>query len=193
MNRSFRILALVACFAATVATTTTASAEQATQSPGLIAGDPVGAFQVTKLGGAEDDGVDAGQTLCYRCKYGLSPMVMVFTRSTDESAAKLLSKFDETIGAYQDQKLKGLVTLIGGSPAELKTQAAAIAGSLNTKHVPVVIAKDSKNGPASYKLNKDTEVTVVLINQSQVVARHDFDVDNIDPSALKHEIDAMLQ
>ena len=36
-------------------------------------GDSIGAFNVTKLCGAEDDGVEAGKTLCYRCKNGKRP------------------------------------------------------------------------------------------------------------------------
>lgn len=33
---------------------------------GLQVGDSVGAFDVTKCGGAVDDGVEVGQKLCYR-------------------------------------------------------------------------------------------------------------------------------
>ncbi len=45
----------------------------------LKQGDPIGAFYVTKVAGADEDGVPVGEELCYRCKYGSRPMVMVFT------------------------------------------------------------------------------------------------------------------
>lgn len=44
----------------------TTSAVAGDLKSGLQAGDPVDAFDVTKLGGAVDDGVKDGQTLCYR-------------------------------------------------------------------------------------------------------------------------------
>ena len=58
----------------------TASAE-VTSGPQV--GEPVGAFTVTKVTGNPDDGVEDGKTLCYRCKMGQRPVVMVFARSAD--------------------------------------------------------------------------------------------------------------
>ena len=49
------------------------------EKSGLQVGERIGAFYVTKLAGAEDDGVAVGKNLCYRCKNGGRPQVMVFT------------------------------------------------------------------------------------------------------------------
>jgi len=56
---------------------------------GLQEGAAIGAFDVTKVAGAEDDGVAVDDNLCYRCKNGARPQVMVFTRSSDEQVVKL--------------------------------------------------------------------------------------------------------
>ena len=46
---------------------------------GLEPGKLIGPFDVVKCAGP-DDNVKVGSELCYRCKYGARPMVMVFSR-----------------------------------------------------------------------------------------------------------------
>ncbi|EMI44046.1 hypothetical protein [Rhodopirellula sp. SWK7] len=171
-------------------TATTVSADET--SKGLCAGDNISMFLVTKVAGAEDDGVETGATTCYRCKYGQRPMVMVFTRSTDGKVAEFVKELDSTVAKHSDDQLKGLVTLIGGESDKLTGQAKEIAGKVAAKHVPIVVAKDTDNGPASYKLDDSTAVTVVLVNHSQVVARHDFAADAIDSAAVMTQVNEML-
>ena len=61
---------------------------------GLQAGAKIGAFDVVKVAGADSDGVKTGATLCYRCRYGARPQVMIFTRSTGENVASLSKQID---------------------------------------------------------------------------------------------------
>lgn len=159
---------------------------------GLCAGDDVGAFLVTKVAGAANDDVDDGATLCYRCKYGQRPMVMIFTRTTDGSVSKLIEQVDAAVAKHSKDELKGLVTLIGSEPTKLTTQGKAMASKLKDKNIPIVVAKDTKNGPASYKLDAKTDVTVVLVNQSQVVSRHDFAADKVDVAEVMKQVNEML-
>lgn len=166
--------------------------EPAASSPGLSAGDNISMFLVTKVAGAEDDGVETGATTCYRCKYGQRPMVMVFTRSTDGSVTKLVKELDASVAKHTDEQLKGIITLIGAKTDDLTKQATEIADKVGAKHVPIVVAKDTANGPESYKLNGKTAVTVVLVNHSQVVARHDFAADQVDVAAIINEVNEML-
>lgn len=159
---------------------------------GLCAGDGVGAFLVTKVAGASNDDVDDGATLCYRCKYGQRPIVMIFTRTTDGSVSKLIEQVDAAVAKHSKDDLKGLVTLIGSEPSKLTAQGKAMASKLNDKNVPIVVAKDTENGPANYKLDAKTDVTVLLVNQSQVVSRHDFAADKVDVAAVMKQVKEML-
>ena len=90
--RAFCAMGLMAALVLGLATT--ASAE-VTSGPQV--GDIVGAFTVTKVTGNPDDGVADGRTLCYRCKMGQRPVVMVFARSADEKFAKFLKKLEEEL------------------------------------------------------------------------------------------------
>ena len=57
---------------------------------GLKEGDAIGAFDVTKCAGAAEDKVEVGANLCYRCKNGRRPQVMVFTGGSDAKVVALV-------------------------------------------------------------------------------------------------------
>lgn len=188
MTRYLLSLAALCLFTAS----SVSAAEPAASAKGLSAGDNISMFLVTKVAGAQDDGVETGATICYRCKYGQRPMVMVFTRSTDGSVTKLVKELDAAVAKHADDQLKGIVTLIGAKTDELTKQATEIADKVGAKHVPIVVAKDTSNGPESYQLNGETAVTVVLVNHSQVVARHDFAAGKVDTAAIIKDVNEML-
>ena len=79
------IAALMGCLLAAQLQQVTAVAQngnQPTDKTPLQQGDSVGVFYVTKVAGATNDGVAPGEQLCYRCRYGSSPIIMVFARRT---------------------------------------------------------------------------------------------------------------
>lgn len=135
----------------------------------LQAGDPVGVFYVTKAGGALDDGVEPGEHLCYRCRYGSSPMVMVFIRQTDGRVLQLVERLDATVRRHQRSRLRGLVTVLGRGAGRLRETAKRVANRGNVMKVPVVVAKETETGPTNYKLPADSPVTIVVAKDSQVV------------------------
>ncbi|MEM6979257.1 MAG: hypothetical protein AAF539_06270 [Planctomycetota bacterium] len=187
MSRLFLTATLALCVVSGIS-----FADNAAADDGLCAGDPIGAFYVTKVAGAEDDGVEVGDALCYRCRYGSSPMVMVFARQNSGKVANLVKKIDAAVASNSDSRLRGLVTLVGGESTELMDSATKLAGTATPKNVPIVVAKDSQSGPANYRLNPDAEITVVVASDSQVVARHEFAADSIDIAAVMSEVDSML-
>ncbi len=76
------------------------------------AGRSIGAFYVTKVAGATEDGVAVGDELCYRCKYGSRPMVMVFTRKDSGKVAEFVGQLDKAVGKHKEDQLRGLVTVM---------------------------------------------------------------------------------
>ena len=58
--------------------------------------------------------------------------------------------------------------------------------------VEVGVADEIKNGPASYQIADDSEVTIVVAKDSQVVATHIFKADAIDVPAVMKEVRSML-
>lgn len=186
------VLAALACltFAATFATADDAAT--ATCDAGLCKGDSIAPFYVTKIAGAEDDGVDVGEALCYRCRYGSSPMVMVFARGTGEKMTELVKSLDSAVAKHQDSKLKGLVTVYGGEADTLKEAATTLASASASKMVPIVVPSKAGENFAAYKLTEGADVTIVIASGGQVTARHNFAADSIDIAAVMGEVEEML-
>ena len=116
-----------------------ASVASAEMTSGPQAGEMVGAFTVTKVTGNPDDGVADGRTLCYRCKMGQRPVVMVFARSADEKLAKLLKKIEEEVEEHQAEKLTSFVNMIGTDAESLKKATADFAAKHGIKRIAFVV------------------------------------------------------
>ncbi len=159
----------------------------------LKKGDAAGAFYVTKVAGAEEDGVTVGTELCYRCRYGSRPMVMVFTRSTDGAVPKLMQQLDSAIVDNEASQFRALVTLMGDDAAKVKENAIQIAERSGVKHLPVVVAKETAGGPANYRLSESADVTIVVASDSQVVSANTYDSDRIDIAAIMGEVNALVK
>jgi hypothetical protein len=148
----------------------------AVEKSGLQEGQSIPPFDVCKVGGAADDGVSVGKELCYRCKYGSRPMVMVFTRKTsDEKLASLVQQLDSAVKKNSDAQLRAFVNVMGDS----KDAAEASAKDLLTKaaptNVPVVVPVEFKNGPDNYGINPDAELTIIVASGGKVTANHTFE------------------
>jgi len=159
----------------------------------LAKGDSIGAFYVTKVAGAENDGVEAGQELCYRCRYGGSPMVMVFARKSNSKVNDLVSQLNKAVESHSDARLKSFVTLMGSDEESLKKEAKKLASSTSVNNTPIVVAKDTKNGPSNYKLNPKDEVTVVIAANGQVVANHGFAAESVDVAAVMKAVESAVK
>ena len=159
----------------------TASAE-VTSGPQV--GDTVGAFTVTKVAGNPDDGVDAGKSLCYRCKMGQRPVVMVFARTADPKLAKLLKKIEEEVEEHQADKLTSFVNMIGSDAETLTKQAAEFVKANDLKRIAFVVPEDAKNGPEDFKIAADADVTVVCYKGGKVKTNHAFSKGQLDDATI---------
>ena len=65
----------------------------------------------------------------------------------------------ELVNTLEQEKLKGLLTLLGDDAVALKKDAKQIAEVSGVKKIPVVIAKETKTGPLNYRLPSDADVT----------------------------------
>jgi hypothetical protein len=136
-------------------------------------GEMLGAYEVTKVAGAPDDGVADGQQLCYRCKMGNRPVVMVFSRKPDRALARLVKRLDNVVAQNKDDhNMASFVSLIGDKPDQLTTASKEIVDETKAKNVAFVVPKDQPNGPESYKINPEVETTVLIYVKGKVKANH---------------------
>jgi hypothetical protein len=152
---------------------------------GLESGSKIGAFIVTKCAGADEDGVKVGSELCYRCKYGSRPQVMVFARKTDGAVAELAKQLNGAVAANESQQLSAFINVLGTDKSAAEKSAKSLADSAKTDRVPVVVPVENENGPANYGVNPDAEVTVIIANKGTVVASHGYAAGKFDKSAVE--------
>lgn len=167
------VLALVGSFA---------SAEEV--KSGLAAGEPIPAFNVVKVGGADADGVAVGKELCYRCKYGARPQVMIFTRTTGGEVVNLTKELNAAVAANSDKQLSAFVNVLSDDKAAAEKSAKELAAGGSAK-VPVVVPIENANGPANYGINPDAEVTVLIASGKKVITTHGYAAGKFDAAALK--------
>ncbi len=135
-------------------------------------GETLGAFEVTKVAGAPDDGVKVGQDLCYRCKMGNRPMVMVFSRRADRNLGRFVKRLDTVVTNNKaEYNMGSFVTVLGDKPEELAKESKEMVKDTNVKNVAFVVPKNP-NGPDNYKLNPAAETTVLIYVKGKVVANH---------------------
>ncbi len=139
---------------------------------GLQVGEDIGPFYVTKCAGAEEDGVDEGKNLCYRCRNGSKPQVMVFTRSNDAKVAELVQKLDEAVAANEENKLRVFVNVLAEDKDDASDMAKKFAASTKAKAIPFVVPNENANGPDDYGINPKADITIVMATEGKVKANY---------------------
>jgi hypothetical protein len=181
--RCARVLAAVAVFAGAVVA-------RAEMTSGPQVGERVGAFTVTKVAGNAADGIADGQHLCYRCKTGGKPVVMIFARSADEKLAKLLKKVEEEVAEHEDDKMMSFVNMIGADAESLKKAAADFVAKHDLKRIAFVVPDDVQHGPPDFKIAPDADVTVICYRDGKVQANHAFPKDGLTDDTIKAVVSA---
>lgn len=133
---------------------------------GLTEGERVGAYTVKDV-----TGPSAGKELCYRCQFGNKPVVNVFARNVDDSFVALIKEVDAKMA--EDDSLNGFVTFLTDDPEAAAKELREVAKKNNIKKLPLTVFKDAK-GPESYKIAKDSDITVMMWVNSEVKANHAY-------------------
>jgi hypothetical protein len=150
---------------------------------GLESGQPIPAFDVTKCAGP-DDGVKIGAQLCYRCKYGTRPMVMVFARTPGEQVVNLAKGLDKAVVANEAKQFKAFVNLLGSDKEALEASAKDL-GTKGAPNVPVVVPVEFENGPDNYGINPKADVTVLVAKNGKVTSNFAFDKGELNAGAIE--------
>jgi hypothetical protein len=175
----------LAFLTAIVATMNVGSAMADDLKSGPQPGDGVEAFDVVKVAGNPHDGVADGDKLCYRCRLGSKPVVMVFSRKADDRLAALIKELNDTLPKHDDQKLSSFVNLIGSKDSDaLKATAKKFGEKTKLEHVAIVVPEESENGPESYRINPDADVTVLIYRDGTVAANHTFAPGKLDAKGI---------
>ena len=129
-------------------------------------------------------GPDRGKPTCYICEQhdGNKPAAVVFARSLSDPLGKLLTRLEAAGAGKADTGYKVWMTHL--TPTADLDALAKWAQKQGLKGVPVGAFEDA-DGPPSYKLHKDADVTVILFVKQKVVANFAFRAGELDEKAVE--------
>jgi hypothetical protein len=165
------------------------SARGAELKSGPQKGEELGAYDVVKVAGNPHDGVKVGEELCYRCKMGNRPMVMVFARKADKNLAQLVKELDKVVAKNEEKKMGAFVALLAAKNEDkAKAEAEKLIKDTEAHNIAVVVPKAQPNGPEEYKINPEADVTVLIYKQGTVEANHALTKDGLNEKVTKQII-----
>jgi hypothetical protein len=137
-------------------------------------------------------GTQRGKQTCFICEQheANKPAAVVFARTLNEPLARLLDKLEAAGTEHKEAGYKVWMTqLATTADLDLLSKWAQKEG---LKNVPIGAYEDA-DGPPSYKLNKDADVTVILFAKQKVVANFAFRSGELDNKAIEEVLKAVPQ
>ncbi len=112
----------------------------------------------------------AGKSVCYVCRNGDRPVVMVFLRDIGTDTTRLLKQLDQTVNQHRADGLRCFVVLLSDETKRdsARLQTLAFDEKLD---LPLTLAAESLTGTISKSISPDAAITVILYDQLKVTAR----------------------
>jgi hypothetical protein len=116
-------------------------------------------------------GKERGTSHCFICETEDRPAVVVFARSLDDSLGKLTRGLDKALVDHKAKELRAWVTFLNADQATFDAKVVEWGKKQAVRAVPLSVFEDA-DGPPSYKLSRDAEVTVIVFVKQKVA--HNF-------------------
>ncbi len=117
------------------------------------------------------NGEAAGKKACLFCRFGDSPVVMVFARAATPEVAALVKKLEAAVAKNRDAELQSCV-IFCSDESGLQAKLEELAKKNDIKEV--ILGIDNPAGPDDYNITKDADVIVLLYVERTVKGNHAF-------------------
>jgi hypothetical protein len=145
-----------------------ASAAEGPCVSGLKSGQRPGPYSAIMCTGDQ-----RGKSHCCICETADRPAVIVFARSLTAPLGKLAAELDKALTEYKKNDLRAWVTLLHEDQSKIDADVLKWAKKHALRSVPVGVFEDV-DGPPSYRLTRDADVTVLLSVKQKVLANFAF-------------------
>jgi hypothetical protein len=135
-------------------------------------------------------GPERGRSHCYVCETGDRPVVIIFARTLSGPLGKLAQQLDRALGQYKAAQLRGWITFLNEDQAAFDPKVVAWGQKYALRHLPLGVFED-KDGPPSYRLSPEADVTVLLSVRQRVVANFAFRAGEMNEAAIAEVLRAL--
>lgn len=104
---------------------------------------------------------------------------MVFARETNDALASLVKRIENVIKENEEQKVASFVNILGEDEEATQEAARQFAEERGINNVAIVVPKNHENGPPSFNISPEAEVTVMLYRNTTVKANHSTGPDGL--------------
>ncbi|MFP6765310.1 MAG: hypothetical protein VB858_16900 [Planctomycetaceae bacterium] len=113
-------------------------------------------------------GPHRNRSVCYVCRYGSRPVVMVLVQEVDPKLGTLLTTIDQIIDQNRLTGLRGFGVLVTDQSAQAVPILQTIAFDRKV-HMPLTAATTSIAGSSSHNLHPDAATTLILYRNQKAV------------------------
>lgn len=125
-------------------------------------------------------GPAAGEKSCLYCRFGSSPVAMIFAREATPEVKALLQKIDSC--CTKNDEMNSCVVFCSDD-SHMEKQLKSMAKDAGLKKL--VVSMDKANGPEAYNVSNDAAVTVLLYRDRKVKANYAFKKGELNDSAVE--------
>ena len=152
---------------------------------GPKAGSTVNSFFVRAVTGPHRN-----RSVCYVCRYGARPVVMVFIQKVDPKLPALLKAIDEIVDDNRVSGLRSFGVLITDESSRAVPVLQTMAFDERIR-MPLTAATTAVAGPGGNRLHRDAATTVVLYRRQKAVANLAFRRGKLDEEATERVLDGI--
>src|SRR5262245_38428696 len=135
-------------------------------------------------------GDNRGKSHCYICETADRPAVIVFARTLSEPLGKLAAGLDRAMATYAKNELRSWVTVLHEDQSKPDPEVVRWAKKHAVRRVPVGVYEDA-DGPPSYRIHRDADVTVLLAVKQKVVVNRAFRAGELSDARVAEVLEAI--
>jgi hypothetical protein len=154
-------------------------AKQTQLKSGPLSGAKIPSFFVRAVTGPHRN-----RSVCYVCRYGSRPVVMVLLQGVDKNVPDLFKALDKLLDSNRATGLRGFGVLVtdNSSKAVPILQTMAFDEKLR---IPLTAATTAVAGPSCHNLHADAATTVIFYRGQTSISTLGFRKGELNPAAIK--------
>jgi len=135
------------------------------------------------------------RSVCYVCRNGQRPVVMVFLREVGKESVPLLKQIDDLVDDHRAEGLRSFGVYVCDDPSEAVPVVQTFSFD-NKLSLPLTVASTAIAEPHCQNIHVDADVTVVLYRNRKVVESFGYErghVDRTQIQSIKTSIEKLLK